>query len=88
MVRARDNLQPLLVDLVIRESRVKKVLVDGGIIIKVTFLWTLQALGVAIEDLSLILHSSASCRPKGSTHSDTYTCSSPLELQRTTEPSS
>jgi hypothetical protein len=52
MVRARDNLQPLLVDPVIRESRVKKVLVDGGSIIKVTFLWTLQALGVAIEDLT------------------------------------
>jgi hypothetical protein len=31
---------PLLVDLVIRESRVKKVLVDEGSSINVTFPWT------------------------------------------------
>jgi hypothetical protein len=37
---------------VIRESQVKKVLVDGGSSINVTFPWTLQALGVAIEDLT------------------------------------
>jgi hypothetical protein len=37
---------------VIRESRVKKVLVDGGSNINVTFPRTLQALGVAIEDLT------------------------------------
>jgi hypothetical protein len=43
---------PLLVDPVIRESRVKKVLVDGGSSINVTFPRTLQSLGVAIEDLT------------------------------------
>jgi hypothetical protein len=43
---------PLLVDPVIRESRVKKVLVDRGNSINVTFPQTLQALGVAIEDLT------------------------------------
>jgi hypothetical protein len=43
---------PLLVDLVIRESRVKKVLVDGGSSINVTFPQMLQALGVAIKDLT------------------------------------
>jgi hypothetical protein len=37
---------------VIQESRVKKVLVDGGSSINVTFPRTLQALGVAIEDLT------------------------------------
>jgi hypothetical protein len=42
----------LLVDLVIRESQVKKVLVDGGSNINVTFPRTLQALGVAIKDLT------------------------------------
>ena len=35
---------PLLVDPVIRESRVKKVLVDGGSSINVTFPWTLKDL--------------------------------------------
>ena len=44
---------PLLVDLVIREIWVKKVLVDGGSGINVTFLRTLQTLGVAIEDLTV-----------------------------------
>jgi hypothetical protein len=42
----------LLVDPVIWESRVKKVLVDGGSSINVTFPRTLQALGVAIADLT------------------------------------
>jgi hypothetical protein len=42
----------LLVDHVIQESRVKKVLVDGGSSINVTFPRTLQALGVTIEDLT------------------------------------
>jgi hypothetical protein len=43
---------PLLIDLVIRESRVKEVLVDGGSSINVTFPRMLQALGAAIEDLT------------------------------------
>jgi hypothetical protein len=42
---------PLLVDLVIRESRVKKVLVDGGSSINVTFPRTLQGLGIALKEL-------------------------------------
>jgi hypothetical protein len=36
---------------VIRESRVKKVLVDGGSSINVTFPWTLQGLGVPLKEL-------------------------------------
>jgi hypothetical protein len=43
---------PLLVDPVIQESRVKKVLVDGGSSINITFPRTLQALGVDIDDLT------------------------------------
>jgi hypothetical protein len=42
---------PLLVDPVIRESRVKKVLVDGGSSINVTFPWILQGLVVALKEL-------------------------------------
>jgi hypothetical protein len=42
---------PLLVDPVIRESRVKKVLVDGGSSINVTFPQTLQCLGVHLKEL-------------------------------------
>jgi hypothetical protein len=42
---------PLLVDPVIRESRVKKVLVDGESSINVTFPRTLLGLGVALKDL-------------------------------------
>jgi hypothetical protein len=42
---------PLLVDPVIRESRVNKVLVDGGSSINVTFPRTLQGLGVALKEL-------------------------------------
>jgi hypothetical protein len=43
---------PLLVDPVIRESRVKKVLVDGGSNINVTFPRTLLGLGVTLKDLT------------------------------------
>jgi hypothetical protein len=43
---------PLPVDPVIQESQVKKVLVDGGSNINVTFPRTLQALGVSIADLT------------------------------------
>jgi hypothetical protein len=43
---------PLLVDLVIRESRVKKVLVDRGSSINITFPRTLLGLGVALKDLT------------------------------------
>jgi hypothetical protein len=42
---------PLLVYPVIRESRVKKVLVDGGSSINVTFPRTLQGLGVPLKEL-------------------------------------
>jgi hypothetical protein len=42
---------PLLVDPAIRESRVKKVLVDGGSSINVTFPRTLQGLGVPLKEL-------------------------------------
>jgi hypothetical protein len=42
---------PLLVDPVIQESRVKKVLVDGGSSINVTFPRTLQGLGVHLKEL-------------------------------------
>jgi hypothetical protein len=42
---------PLLVDPVIRESRVKKVLVDRGSSIDVTFPRTLLGLGVALKEL-------------------------------------
>jgi hypothetical protein len=42
----------LLIDLVIRESRVKRVLVDEGSSINVTFPRTLLALGVALKDLT------------------------------------
>jgi hypothetical protein len=43
--------QAILVDPVIRESRVKKVLVDGGSSINVTFPRTLQGLGVHLKEL-------------------------------------
>jgi hypothetical protein len=42
---------PLLIDLVIRESKEKKVLVDGGSSINVTFPRTLLGLGVALKEL-------------------------------------
>jgi hypothetical protein len=79
---------PLLVDLVIRESRVKKVLVDGGSSINVTFPRTLLGLGLhSKSSMSQTPLSSASCRPKENTRSDTSTCPLPLELRKTTEPS-
>jgi hypothetical protein len=57
---------PLLVGPVIHESQVKKVLVDGGSIINVTFPGTLQALGSHSKtSSSQILHSLASCRLSG-----------------------
>jgi hypothetical protein len=43
---------PLLVDPIIRESRVKKVLVDEGSSINVTFPRTLLGLEVALKDLT------------------------------------
>jgi hypothetical protein len=43
---------PLLVDPVIQESRIKKVIVDGGSSINVTFPQTLLGLGVALKDLT------------------------------------
>jgi hypothetical protein len=42
---------PLLIDPVIRESRVKKVLVDGGSSINITFTRTLQGLGITLKEL-------------------------------------
>jgi hypothetical protein len=42
---------PLLIDPVIQESRVKKVLVDGGSSINVTFRRTPLGLGVALKEL-------------------------------------
>ena len=72
---------PLLVDQVIRESKVKKVLVDGGSSINVTFSRTLLGLGVALKELhESDTLSSALCRPKENTRSDTSTCLLPLEL--------
>jgi hypothetical protein len=80
---------PLLVDPVIRESRVKKVLVDGGSNINVTFPRTLLGLGSHSKTSpSQTPISSALCQPKESTRSGTSTCPSPLELRKTTEPSS
>jgi hypothetical protein len=80
---------PLLVDPVIRESRVKKVLVDGGSSINVTFPRTLLGLGVALKELhESDTPFSALCRPKENTRLGTFTCLSPLELRKTTEPSS
>jgi hypothetical protein len=49
--RRTQGKYPLLVDPVIRESRVKKVLVDGGSSINVTFPRTLQGLGVHLKEL-------------------------------------
>jgi hypothetical protein len=46
------DMYPLLVEPVTRERRVKKVLVDGGSSINVTFPRTLQTLGVSIADLT------------------------------------
>jgi hypothetical protein len=80
---------PLLVDPVIRESRVKKVLVDEGSSINVTFPGRFKAWEFPSKSsTSQTLLSSASCRLKGNIHSDTSTCWSPSELWKTTEPSS
>jgi hypothetical protein len=68
---------------------VKKVLVDVGISINVTFPRTLLALGVALKDLTESDTPFFGIVPtEGGTHSGTSTCSSPLVLQRTTEMSS
>jgi hypothetical protein len=78
----------LLVDPVIRESRVKKVLVDGGSSINVTFPGRFKAWEFTSKSsTSLILLSSASCRPKENTRWATSTCRSPSGLRKTTEPS-
>jgi hypothetical protein len=45
------GMYPLLVDPMIQESWVKKVLVDGGSSINVTYPRTLQALGIPTTDL-------------------------------------
>jgi hypothetical protein len=80
---------PLLIDPVIRESRVKKVLVDGGSSINVTFPRTLEALGVAIEDLTESDTPFFGIVPtEGEYPLEHTTCSAPLEPQRTTELSS
>jgi hypothetical protein len=42
---------PLLVNLVIRDSRVKKVLMGGGSNMNVMFPRTLEALGISLSDL-------------------------------------
>jgi hypothetical protein len=79
----------LLVDLVIRESRVNKVLVDGEAASTSpspghSWAWELHSK----NSMSQTLLSSALCRPKENTRLDTSTCQSPLELRKTTEPSS
>jgi hypothetical protein len=80
---------PLLVDPVIRESRAKKVLVDGGSNINVTFPRHSKAWEFTSKSsTSPILHSSASCRLRENTRWATSTCPSPSELRITTEPSS
>jgi hypothetical protein len=80
---------PLLVDPVIRESRVKKVLVDGGSSINVTFPRTLLGLGSHSKTSpSQTPLSSALCRPKENTRSGTSKCLSPLQIWKTIEPSS
>jgi hypothetical protein len=72
---------PLLIDPVIRESRVKKVLVDEGSNINVTFPRTLLGLGVALKELHESDTPFFGIVP-------TSTCPLPLELQKTIEPSS
>jgi hypothetical protein len=80
---------PLLVDPVIRESRVKKVLVDGGAASMSPSPGHSKAWGFTSKSsTSQTLLSSASCRLKGNTRWATSTCPSPSELRRTTEPSS
>jgi hypothetical protein len=80
---------PLLVDPMIQESTVKKVLVDEGSSINVTFPQTLLGLGLHSKNsTSQTPLSSALCQPKENTRSDTSTCPLPLELRKTTELSS
>jgi hypothetical protein len=80
---------PLLVDPMIRESRVKKILVDKGSSINLTFPRMLQALGVALKDIIELDTPFFGIVPtEGSTHSGTSTCPSPLGPQGTIEPSS
>jgi hypothetical protein len=80
---------PLLVHLVIRESRVKKVLVDGGSSINVTFPGRSKAWEFPSKSSTSRTHpSSASCRLKENIRWATSTCRSPSELRKTTGPSS
>jgi hypothetical protein len=80
---------PLLVNPVIRESWVKKVLVDGGSSINVTFPWTLQGLGVLIADLTQSDSPLFGIVPtEGDTCWGTSTCLSPSTPWTTIEPSS
>jgi hypothetical protein len=74
---------------VIRESRVKKVLVDGGSSINVTFTRTLLALGVALKDLTESDTPFFGIVPtEGEYPLGHIYIPSPLGLQRTTESSS
>jgi hypothetical protein len=80
---------PLLVDPVIRESRVKKVLVDGGAASTSPSPAQSKAWEFTSKSsTSRTLLSSASCRLKENIRWATSTCRSPSELRRTTEPSS
>jgi hypothetical protein len=79
---------PLLVDSVIRESRVKKVLVDGEAASTSPFPGRSKAWEFPSKSsMSRTLLSLASCRLKENIHWDTSTCRSPLELRKTIEPS-
>ncbi len=80
---------PLLVDPVIRESRVKKVLVDGGSSINVTFpghskAWEFTSKTSTESDTPFF----GIVPTEKNTRWATSTCQSPSELRRTTEPSS
>ena len=80
---------PLLVDPLIREGKVKKVLVDGGSSINVTFPWKLQGLGVPLKEL----HESDTpffgiVPTEGEYPLRHIYMPVTLELQKTTEPSS
>jgi hypothetical protein len=74
---------------VIRESRVKKVLVDGGSSINVTFPRTLQGLGVHLKELHESDTPFFGIMPtEGEYPLGHISCRSPSEPRRTTEPSS
>jgi hypothetical protein len=80
---------PLLIDPVIRESKVKKVLVDGEAASTSPSPGRYKAWeSHSKSSTSQTLLYSASCRLKENIHSDTSTCRSPLELRKTTESSS